>query len=322
MSQLNSPGSVSGAPAALPPVRQLPGQVPMADADDLPPAPPGGRRGGPRWGLARLPYWLGLFVATLAFVYPLVWLVSASLKPKSQVFDNRLVPETVQLSNFVDVWAAGPVLRWLLNSVMVGLMSATAVTLSSALVAFGFAYFRFRLRGPLFGLVLATMMLPGAVTMIPVYLIWNSLGMVDTQVPLWAQNLFGSAFYIFLMRQFFLGVPRELFEAARVDGASFLRMFWQIALPLCRPALIIVFVFELQASWSDLMKPLIYLQTQEYFTMPRGLKQIVDAFAMSGEYHWEIAMAASVVATVPMIVVFALAQRYFLDGLATTARQG
>ena len=124
------------------------------------------------------------------------------------------------------------------------------------------------------------------------------------------------------MRQFFLGVPRELFEAARVDGASFLRMFWQIALPLCRPALIIVFVFELQASWSDLMKPLIYLQTQEYFTMPRGLKQIVDAFAMSGEYHWEIAMAASVVATVPMIVVFALAQRYFLDGLATTARQG
>jgi multiple sugar transport system permease protein len=321
MSQLNSSGSVPGAPPAPPPVRQLPAQVPMADAD-LPPAPPRGRRGGPGWDLARLPYWVGLFVATLAFVYPLVWLVSASLKPKSQVFDNRLVPQTVQLSNFVDVWAAGPVLRWLLNSVMVGLMSATAVTLSSALVAFGFAYFRFRLRGPLFGLVLATMMLPGAVTMIPVYLIWNSLGMVDTQVPLWAQNLFGSAFYIFLMRQFFLGVPRELFEAARVDGASFLRMFWQIALPLCRPALIIVFVFELQASWSDLMKPLIYLQTQEYFTMPRGLKQIVDAFAMSGEYHWEIAMAASVVATVPMIVVFALAQRYFLDGLATTARQG
>jgi len=322
MSRLDSPDSVSGAPAAAPPpVAQVTAQVPMAAAGELPPAPPRGR-GGPGWALARFPYWLGLFVATLAFVYPLVWLVSAALKPKSQVFDNRLVPETVQLSNFVDVWAAGPVLRWLLNSVLVGLMSATAVTLSSALVAFGFAYFRFRLRGPLFGLVLATMMLPGAVTMIPVYLIWNFLGMVDTQVPLWAQNLFGSAFYIFLMRQFFLGVPRELFEAARVDGASFLRLFWQIALPLCRPALIIVFVFELQASWSDLMKPLIYLQTQDYFTMPRGLKQIVDAFAMSGEYHWEIAMAASVIATVPMIIVFALAQRYFLDGIATTARQG
>lgn len=168
-------------------------------------------------------FWRGLylavlFLATMAFVYPLVWLVSASLKPKEQVFDNRLVPETLQWSNFATVWDAGPVLRWLFNSVTVGLMAATAVTLSSALVAFGFAYFRFRYRNLLFGLVLATMMLPGAVTMIPVYLIWNQVGMIDTQVPLWAQNLFGSAFYIFLLRQFFLGIPRELFEAARVKG--------------------------------------------------------------------------------------------------------
>ena len=152
-------------------------------------------------------------------------------------------------------------LQWLVNSVTVGVIAAIAVTISSALVAFGFAYFRFRGRSALFGLVLATMMLPGAVTMIPIYLIWNQVGMVDTQVPLWAQNLFGSAFYIFLLRQFFLGVPRELFEAARVDGCGYLGMFRRIALPLSRPALVIVFVFELQASWSDLMKPLIYLQT-------------------------------------------------------------
>jgi multiple sugar transport system permease protein len=170
--------------------------------------------------------------------------------------------------------------------------------------------------------VLATMMLPGAVTMIPVYLIWNRLGFVDTQVPLWAQNLFGTAFYIFLLRQFFLGVPRELFEAARVDGCSYLTMFRRIALPLCRPALVIVFIFELKASWSDLMKPLIYLQTPEYYTMPRGLKQIVDAFALSGEYHWEIAMAATLLATLPMIIVFAFAQRHILDGIATTAQKG
>ena len=266
--------------------------------------------------------WLLLLVATVAFAYPLVWLVSASLKPKEQVFDNRLVPETVQWSNFVTVWDAGPVLQWLMNSGLVSLMAAATVTLSSALVAFGFAYFRFRLRGALFGLVLATMMLPGAVTMIPVYLIWNRLGFVDTQVPLWAGNLFGSAFYIFLMRQFFLGVPRELFEAARIDGCSNLGLFRRIALPLCRPALIIVFIFELQASWSDLMKPLIYLQTEEYYTMPRGLKQIVDSFALSGEYNWEIAMAATLVATVPMIIVFAFGQRYFLEGLATQAKQG
>jgi multiple sugar transport system permease protein len=267
-------------------------------------------------------YLVALLAATAAFVYPLVWLVSASLKPKSQVFDNKLIPTTVQWSNFVEVWNAGPVLRWLFNSVTVGLMAATAVTLSSALVAFGFAYFRFRFRGLLFGLVLSTMMLPGAVTMIPVYLIWNRLGMVDTQVPLWASNLFGTAFYIFLLRQFFLGVPRELFEAARVDGCGYLGLFRRIALPLCRPALIIVFVFELKASWSDLMKPLIYLQTPEYFTLPRGLKQIVDAFALSGEYHWEIAMAATLIATLPMIIVFAFAQRHILDGIATSAKQG
>ena len=269
--------------------------------------------------------WLlyGLLTAiTIVFIYPFVWLVSASFKPRGEVFDNKLIPDTFTVDNYLAVWREAPMALWLANTLLVTVLATVTVTISSAMVAWGFSYFRFRGRGVLFGVVLATMMLPGAVTMIPVYLIWNSLGMVDTQVPLWAQNLFGSAFYIFLMRQFFLGVPRELFEAARVDGASFLRMFWQIALPLCRPALIIVFVFELQASWSDLMKPLIYLQTQEYFTMPRGLKQIVDAFAMSGEYHWEIAMAASVVATVPMIVVFALAQRYFLDGLATTARQG
>ena len=207
-------------------------------------------RGGGDRDTVRSWFWRGLylavlFLATLAFVYPLVWLVSASLKPKEQVFDNRLVPETVQWSNFAAVWDAGPVLRWLFNSATVGLMAATAVTISSALVAFGFAYFRFRYRNLLFGLVLATMMLPGAVTMIPVYLIWNQVGMIDTQVPLWAQNLFGSAFYIFLLRQFFLGIPRELFEAARVDGASYLTMFRRIALPLARPALVIVFVFEL-----------------------------------------------------------------------------
>jgi multiple sugar transport system permease protein len=284
-------------------------------------APPGRapRRRPSAWQAG---YLLALLAATAAFVYPLVWLVGASLKPKSQVFDNRLIPETVQWSNFVEVWNAGPVLRWLLNSVLVGFMAATTVTLSSALVAFGFAYFRFRFRGLLFGLVLSTMMLPGAVTMIPVYLIWNKLGMVDTQVPLWAGNLFGTAFYIFLLRQFFLGVPRELFEAARVDGCGYLGLFRRIALPLCRPALVIVFVFELKASWSDLMKPLIYLQTPEYFTMPRGLKQIVDAFALSGEYHWEIAMAATLIATLPMILVFAFAQRYILDGIATTAKQG
>src|SRR5215216_7881914 len=149
-----------------------------------------------------------------------------------------------------------------MNSVIVTVLAAVTVTFSSAMVAFGFAYFRFPGRNALFGLVLATMMLPGAVTMIPTYLLWNGevwrhLGIdysfINTQYPLWVPNLFGSAFYIFLQRQFFLGIPREYFEAARMDGDNFFTMFWRIALPLAKPALIVAFIFEVQAKWFDLM---------------------------------------------------------------------
>lgn len=270
----------------------------------------------------RTPYLVMLALLGVLFTYPFLWLISASFKPRTDVFDNALIPRHWRPVNFVDVWHYGPMLTWLGNSAMVGVAAATTVTISSAVVAFGFAYFRFPGRNVLFGLVLATMMLPQAVTMIPIYLIWNKVGLTGTQVPLWAQNIFGSAFYIFLLRQFFLSLPRELFEAARVDGCSFFGLFWRIALPLARPALAIVFVFEIQASWNDLLKPLIYLQNTSLFTMPRGLKSIVDTFGNGGEHHWEIISAASLIATIPMIVVFAFAQRHIIQGIATTGRKG
>jgi multiple sugar transport system permease protein len=272
-------------------------------------------RGG--FSLRRLPYLVVLMLASVLFLYPFLWLISASLKPRTEVFDNSLVPHTWRWANFSDVWNYAPVLQWIANSVIVALAAAVTVTLSSALVAFGFAYFRFPLRNLLFGLVLSTMMLPGAATMIPIYLIWHRLGLTGTQVPLWAQNLFGSAFYIFLLRQFFLSLPREYFEAARVDGCSFFGLFWRIALPLSRPALIVVLVFEIQASWTDLLKPLIYLQDPNLFTLPRGLKSVIDTFGNGGEQHWEIIMAASLIATVPLIVMFAFAQKHIMDGIAS-----
>jgi multiple sugar transport system permease protein len=270
----------------------------------------------------RAPYLVVLALASVLFTYPFVWLVSASLKPRTEVFDNALVPHTFRPGNFADVWHYGPVLAWMGNSALVAFAAASTVTISSALVAFGFAYFRFPGRNLLFGLVLATMMLPQAATMIPVYLIWNELGLTGTQVPLWAQNIFGSAFYIFLLRQFFLSLPRELFEAARVDGCGFAGLFWRIALPLARPALAIVFVFEVQASWNDLLRPLIYLQNVNLFTLPRGLKAIIDTFGNGGEHHWEIITAASLLATIPMIVIFAFAQRHIIEGIATQGRKG
>ena len=264
----------------------------------------------------------GLAVATILFAYPFVWLVSASLKPRSQVFDNRLIPAEWVPRNFVDVFEAAPVWTWLVNTVLVGVAAAAAVTVSSALVAFGFAYFRFPGRNALFALVLGSMMLPGVVTIVPVYLVWNASGLVGSQVPLWAGNLFGSAFYIFLLRQFFLGLPRDVFDAARVDGLGYAGLFWRMAVPLSKPALIITFVFELRASWTDLVKPLVYLQDPELYTLPRGLKAVLDQFGKGGESQWEVVLAASVIATVPMLIVFLVAQRYFVQGISTTGRTG
>jgi multiple sugar transport system permease protein len=205
---------------------------------------------------------------SVLFLVPFVWMISASLRPRAYVFDTSLLPSPFEPQNYVTVWESASLLTWLMNSLVIGVMAALAVTVSSAFVAFGFAYFRFPGRNLVFGLVLATMMLPAAVTMIPNYLVWNWLGLTNTQVPLWAHNLFGSAFYIFLLRQFFLGLPRELFEAARVDGASYLGLFRKIALPLTKPALIVTFVFEFRASWTDLMRPLIYLRDGSLFTLP------------------------------------------------------
>ncbi len=262
-----------------------------------------------------------LVLVSVAFVYPFLWLVSASLKKRQFVFDNALLPSPIAWENYVDVWQKAPTLLWLGNSVVVGLAAATAVTLSSAMVAFGFAHFRFPGRDLMFGLVLGTMMLPGAVTMVPVYLEWNAVGLASTQIPLWAQNLFGSAFFVFLLRQFFLSLPRDVFEAARVDGASYPRMFRSIVLPLARPGLIVVFIFELKNSWVDLIRPLIYLRDPDLYTLPRGLKAVLDRFGQTGgEAEWQIVMAASTVSTVPMILVFFLAQRYFVRGLVTQQR--
>jgi multiple sugar transport system permease protein len=283
-----------------------------------PPRPPAQARSlGARAAIALL-----LSAITLVFVYPFVWLLSASFKPRGEVFDNRLIPHTFTLDNYVTVWREAPMALWLLNTAIVTVLATVTVTLTSAMVAWGFAYFRFRGRDALFGLVLATMMIPGAVTMIPTYLIWDSLGLTGTLVPLWAGNLFGSAFYIFLLRQFFLGLPRELFEAAKLDGANHWQMFRLVALPLTKPALVVTALFEFQAAWTDLMRPLIYLRDSDTFTVPRGLKSLLDQFGFGGEFHWELIVTASVITTLPMILVFFLGQRHFMEGIATTGSKG
>jgi multiple sugar transport system permease protein len=270
-------------------------------------------------------YWVVLGALACVFLYPFVWLISASFKTRANVFDNKLFPSPATLANYREVWNVAPLLKWLGNSGLVGVLAAGTVTISSAVVAFGFAYFRFRAKKVLFGLVLSSMMLPGMVTMIPVFLIWKDLGFLGTRVPLWGSNIFGSAFYIFMLRQFFLGLPRELFEAARVDGCSYFGLFWRIAAPLSKPALIIVFVFEFQASWDDLLKPLIYLGNKvDLYTVPLGLNSLFVKFnpIAGGEGDFQYIVTAALLATIPMIIIFLFGQRYFVEGIANQGRKG
>ena len=265
---------------------------------------------------------LALAGATVLFLYPLVWLAFASVKPADEVFSSSLIGSEVRWSNYARLFEVAPFLTWAKNSAIVTALGATAVTFSSALVAFAFSYFRFPHRSKIFGIVLATMMLPGAVLMIPQFLIWDFLGFNNTLYPLWAGRLFGSAFYIFMLRQFFLTVPRELFEAAEMDGASYPRMWWSIALPLTRSALIVVFVFELKVLWTDLVTALIFLRDVELFTLARGLKAIVDSPSIGLEQHWDLLAAGSMIVTLPMLILFFVFQRHFMEGIATTGFGG
>jgi multiple sugar transport system permease protein len=270
--------------------------------------------------------WLLLIGVSLLFLYPLVWLVSASLKPRGEVFDNRLIPETFTPQNYVEVWEKLPLLAWVGNSILIAVLSAGLMTVASSLVAFGFAYFRFPLKRLLFGLVLASMMLPGAVTLVPNYLIWKWLGWLGTNVPLWGAALFGSGFYIFLMRQFYLSLPRDLFEAARVDGCSSFGLWRRIAFPLALPSSIIVFLFEFQASWQNFQGPLIYLSfgSPEQYTVPLGISYAMTQFSPTagGQGDYQYVMVAALLVTLPIMVLFAFGQRYFIEGVATAGLKG
>lgn len=270
--------------------------------------------------------WIIMAALTLAFLYPLVWLLSASLKPRGEVFDNRLIPQTFTPENFVLVWERLPLLAWIGNSIFIAVAAAALVTLSSSMVAFGFAYFRFPGKSALFALLLASMMLPGAVTLVPNYLIWKYLGFLGTNVPLWGANLFGSAFYIFLMRQFYLSLPRELFEAAKIDGCSSFGLFRRIALPLSIPSTVIVFLFEFQASWNNFMGPLIYLNfsSPDAYTVPLGINYAMQMFSPTagGQGDYQYVMVASLLVTLPMLVLFAFGQRHFVEGVASAGLKG
>lgn len=256
-----------------------------------------------------------LVALSLLFMSPFIWLVLASLKPSSEVFSGSLLPSQVTWDNYANVFKYAPVLRWLLNTLLISTLSVILVITSSVFVAYGFARLRFRGRGVLFGVLLASYMLPGAVTLIPTFLIWNQLGLVGTFYPLFLGNLFGSSFYIFMLRQFFMNLPQDLIDAARLDGAGYFRILIGILVPLLKPALVAIAVFEFQAKWDDFLVPLIYLNQRDEFTLSLGLASFKADFDMD----WGLLMAASVLMTIPMVVLFFFAQKLFIQGLSASS---
>lgn len=264
--------------------------------------------------------YLTLAVLSALVLFPYLWMVSASLKPLSQVFSNNLWPNPIKWSNYADVFHETEYVWWLLNSSIVTLLAITSVAFSSAVIAYPFAKLSFPGKRVLFGLVLATMFLPGEVTMVPVFLIWRKLEAINTLFPLWVPNLFGSAFYIFLIRQFYLTIPNDLKEAALLDGASHFRVFWNVMLPLVRPAIVAVLLFEFVAKWNDYLTPLIYLNDPKKYTLAVGVASFLKEPGL--ESRWDLWMAGSVMMTLPTIILFFLAQRQFIEGIAAGAVKG
>jgi multiple sugar transport system permease protein len=264
-----------------------------------------------------------LIVLAIGFAAPFFWMISTSLTPADQVLDrNRpLIPTSPAWHNYVEALTVHnlPFGTFFENTIIVSLLCVIGQTFSAAMVAFAFARLHFRFREPLFLLVLSTMLLPPQVTMIPTFVIWTIPGWIDSLKPLIIPSFFGGgAFFIFLLRQFFLTIPTELEDAARIDGCGNFRIFWHVAMPLSKPALTTVALFSFVAHWNDFLGPLIYTQTIEKKTLAVGLNAFKSLHGT--EYH--LLMAASVAVLAPLIVIFFLAQRYFVEGIATTGTKG
>lgn len=245
---------------------------------------------------------------------PVVWMISRSFMRLEDTSTDMWIPNPFTLMAYIDVFTKQPFGLYLYNTVLVTTLGVLGTLLSCSLTAFGFAFLRFKGRELLFILVLSTMMLPGEVTMIPLYRIFYSLGWIDTFKPLIVPTFFGSAFFIFLLRQFFLTIPRDILEAARIDGASSLRIWWQIILPISRPALVTVAVFTFLGLWNDLMGPLIYISSPKKYTLSMALLSYKSLYF---EYT-NMMSAAALITLLPCVIIFFLAQRAFIEGIATT----
>jgi multiple sugar transport system permease protein len=248
------------------------------------------------------------------------WLVSTSLKTNEMMFrmPPQWLPSPVTTEHYRDALVKFPALQYTGNTLIIVFFCTIGTLVSCSMAAYAFSRLRWPDRNLIFALLLATMMLPGAVTMIPVFIMFSKLGWVDTFLPLIVPSFFGNAFFIFLLRQFFLTIPEELLEAARLDGASEFRVFWQIILPLSKPALLTVMIFTVLREWHDFMGPLIYLTSEGNRTLALGLAHLNGVQGT----EWGMLMAASLLMILPALMLFFFTQRLFIEGIVMTGTKG
>lgn len=261
-----------------------------------------------------------LLIGCLAMALPFVWMFLSSLKtdPEIFIFPPRLLPRTPQWSNYLAVMDAMPFSWFVFNSFKIALLSVIGQLLSCSLAAYAFARIRFPGREAVFVAWLACLMIPAQVYLIPQYVLFRSFGWLDTHYPLFVPSFFGAAFGTFLLRQFFMTIPSELEDAARIDGCSRFGIYWRIFLPLAKPALATLGVFVFMSSWNNLLGPVVYLSTYEKMTLTVGL-----AF-FRGQYttQWALLMAGAVISVIPILVIYAVAQQYFVRGVVLSGLKG
>ena len=256
---------------------------------------------------------LGMLVV---FLGPFFWLASTSFKPERAMFrmPPQWVPSPATLEHYTKAFTEFHAVRYTANTMIILVGCTIGTVLSCSMAAYAFSRLRWPDRGLLFGLLLATMMIPGQVTLIPLYIFFSKLHWVDTFLPLIVPSFFGNAFFIFLLRQFFLTIPEDLLEAARLDGASEWRVFWQIVLPLSKPALLTVVIFTALRAWNDFFGPLIYLSSEHNRTLALGLAHLRGTQGT----EWGLLMAASMLMVIPALALFFVAQRFFIQGITLT----
>ncbi|MBC8075994.1 MAG: carbohydrate ABC transporter permease [Chloroflexales bacterium] len=261
-----------------------------------------------------------LLAGTALFMLPFLWMLSTSLKPSDEVFSfpPRFLPTHFEWRNYIDGWNILPFNTFLRNSLIVTLANVVGNLISCSIVAFGFARLRARWREPLFVLVLATLMIPREVTIVPTFVLFSQLKLVNTLWPLILPAWLGYPFFIFLLRQFFMTIPHDLDDAARIDGASTWQIFTRVILPLSRPALATVAIFAFIGNWNNLLDPLIYLRSQELYTLALGL----NLFRGQNFTQFNQLMAVSILTLLPVLIIFFLAQKLFVRGVALTGMGG